>query len=93
MAVVLPVPAYPFTTRISDSSPVTSGVTVQWCEGDMCYVPQAVNQDGVAYIELEDGEYYIHLNNVPAGYTYDPNAYTTDANNKNDFYGSKRIRP
>ena len=66
-----------------DNTPVTSGVTVQWCVGDMCYLPQAVNANGVAYIELEDGDYYIHLNNVPAGYTYNPNAYTTTASNKN----------
>ena len=66
-----------------DNTPVTSGVTVQWCEGEMCFLPQSVNNDGVAYIELEDGEYYIHLNNVPSGYTYNPNAYTTSADNKN----------
>ena len=66
-----------------DNTPVTSGVTVQWCVGDMCFLPQAVNANGVAYIELEDGDYYIHLNNVPTGYTYNPNAYTTSATNKN----------
>ena len=66
-----------------DNSPVTSGVTVQWCVGDMCFLPQAVNENGVAYIELEDGDYYIHLNNVPTGFTYNPNAYTTSVDNKN----------
>lgn len=65
-----------------DNAPVTSGVTVQWCVGDMCFLPQAVNGEGMAYIELEDGEYYIHLNNVPEGYTYDPNAYVVTAENK-----------
>ncbi len=65
-----------------DNSPVTSGVTVQWCVGDMCFLPQAVNSDGMAYIELEDGDYYIHLNNVPEGYTYNPNAYITSSSNK-----------
>ena len=74
---------YSVKVLFPDNTPVTSGVTVQWCEGDMCYVPQAVNAEGMAYIELEDGEYYIHLNNVPAGYTYNPNAYTTTADNKN----------
>ena len=28
-------------------------------------------------------DYYIHLDGVPTGYTYDPNAYTTSATNKN----------
>ncbi len=65
-----------------DNTPVTKGVTVQWCIGDTCFLPQAVNNEGIAYIELEDGEYYIHLNNVPAGYTYNPNAYVTTADNK-----------
>ena len=66
-----------------DFTPVTSGVNVQWCVGDMCFLPQPVDSEGIAYIELEDGEYYIHLNNVPAGYTYNPNVYTTDQDNKN----------
>ena len=74
---------YSVTVVYPDNTPVTSGVTVQWCVGDMCFLPQPVNASGVAYIELEDGEYYIHLNNVPTGYTYNPNAYTTTADNKN----------
>ena len=74
-----------FTVQVvyPDNTPVTTGVTVQWCEGEMCYLPQPVNSNGLASIELEDGEYYIHLNNVPQGYTYNPNAYTTNTNNKN----------
>ena len=66
-----------------DFTPVTSGVTVQWCVGDMCFLPKPVDANGVAYNELEDGEYYVHLNNVPAGYTYNPNIYITDQDNKN----------
>ena len=65
-----------------DNTPVTSGVTVQWCVGDMCFLPKAVNSEGIAEIELEDGAYYIHLNNVPEGYTYNPNAYITTADAK-----------
>lgn len=65
-----------------DENANLAGITVQWCVGDMCFLPQPINAEGVAYIELEDGEYYIHLNNVPEGYTYNPNAYITTADSK-----------
>ncbi len=65
-----------------DNTPVTSGVSVQWCTGNNCFLPEPVNSQGIAEIELDDGDYYIHIEGVPTGYTYDPNAYTTSADNK-----------
>lgn len=65
-----------------DNKPVTSGVSVQWCTGNNCFLPVAVNNQGLAEIELENGDYYIHIEGIPTGYTYDPNIYTTSANNK-----------
>lgn len=66
-----------------NGDPVTSGVTVQWCTGNVCLLPVAVGANGVAYNSIEDGDYYIHIDGIPSGYTYDPNAYTTNKNNKN----------
>ena len=65
-----------------DNTPVTSKVSVQWCTGDNCFLPVTVNNQGLAEIELENGDYYIHIEGIPSGYTYDPNAHTTSANNK-----------
>ncbi len=44
-----------------DNKPVTSGVSVQWCTGNNCFLPVAVNNQGLAEIELENGDYYIHI--------------------------------
>ena len=65
-----------------NGNPVSGGVTVQWCTGETCLLPVAVNANGTAYNDLEDVNYYIHIDNLPKGYTYDPNAYTTNKNNK-----------
>ena len=65
-----------------NGTPVNKGVTVQWCTGDTCLLPVQVNELGTAYNELEDANYYIHIDSLPKGYTYDPNAYTTNKNSK-----------
>ena len=62
---------------------VNGKVSVQWCTGNNCFLPVTVNEQGIAKNNLKDGEYYIHIDNIPEGYTYDPNAYTSDTNNKN----------
>lgn len=72
---------YTAVVQYPDGNPAT-GVCVQWCSSTNCFLPIAVNSNGFAEIELEDGTYYIHLENIPAGYTYDPNAYTTTVDNK-----------
>ena len=66
-----------------NGKPVTNGVSVQWCTGDICLLPVEVNGAGIAYNKLEDTKnYYIHIDGIPEGYTYNPNAYTTNKNNK-----------
>lgn len=65
-----------------DNSPVTSGVAVQWCSGNNCFVPVLVNSNGIARNNLKDNDYFIHIEGIPAGYTYDPNGYTASAENK-----------
>ena len=75
--------AYSVKVVYPNGKPVTSGVSVQWCTGDICLLPVAVNGAGIAYNKLEDTKnYYIHIDGIPGGYTYDPNAYTTDKDNK-----------
>ena len=65
-----------------DGTPVTSGVTVQWCNAQGCRDAQ-VDASGVATLEKEDGEYSVHLLNIPQGYAFNPNYYVTTAENKN----------
>ena len=66
---------YPNNTPVKD-------ILVQWCSGSNCFLPVVTNSDGVAEIELEDGNYFVHIEDIPEGYTYDPNAYTTTTDNK-----------
>lgn len=74
--------AYSVKVVYPNGDPVTSGVNVQWCTGNTCLLPVAVNNQGVAYNSVEDAEYYIHIEGVPSGYTYDPNAYTANKEHK-----------
>ena len=73
-----------FTAKVlyPDGTPVTSGVTVQWCDAKGCNDAQ-VNEQGVATLEKEEGEFEVHLLSVPAGYTHDPHFYTSNTQNKN----------
>ncbi len=73
---------YKVKVTYPDNTPVTSSVSVQWCTGNNCFLPVVVNNEGIAEIELEDGDYYIHLEGIPSGYTYNPNGYTTSKDNK-----------
>lgn len=75
--------AYSVKVVYPNGEPVASGVSVQWCTGDICLLPVAVNGAGVAYNNLDDlKNYYIHIDGIPAGYTYNPNVYTTNKDNK-----------
>lgn len=58
---------------------LTSNFTVQWCSDTNCYPKIAV--DGLATIELEEGEYLVHLINIPEEFTYKP-GYTATKDNK-----------
>ena len=75
--------AYSVKVVYPNGEPVTGGVSVQWCTATSCLPTKEVNAVGVAYNKLDDSKkYFIHIEDIPAGYTYDPNAYTTDKDNK-----------
>ncbi len=42
---------------------------------------ESIASDGYAKTKGLDGEYSVHLNNAPEGYTYNPNIYTVDNEN------------
>jgi hypothetical protein len=73
---------YSVTVVYLNGDPVTNGVSVQWCTGELCLLPVFVNSKGVAYNACNDANYFIHIEGIPLGYTYDPNAYTSNASNK-----------
>ncbi len=52
---------------------VVTGVSAQWCTDSTCLAPEKVDAQGVAKKYLAPNKYYVHLNNVPDGYTYNPN--------------------
>lgn len=59
-----------------DGTPATSAtkIKVQVCTTAGCQFPVAIDNTGVAVLEdLADDTYFVHLQNVPAGYTYNPN--------------------
>lgn len=72
---------YSVVVQYLNGSPAT-GVTVQWCSKTNCFLPIAVDSEGYVEKDLEDGTYYVHIDGIPSGYTYNPNAYTTTASNK-----------
>lgn len=58
----------------------------QWCSDTTCYLPVKFDKDGYATttIKNDDGntDYYVHLGNIPEGYTYNANKYITNGKNK-----------
>lgn len=80
---VIPQTAYTVNVVYPNGEPVNSGVSVQWCTDTTCKLPAYVNQYGLAYSEIEDDNYFIHIEGIPTGYTYDPNAYTASPTSKN----------
>lgn len=64
-----------------DGTAVNGGVSVQWCS-TYCLLPVVVNSQGIAENEIDDDTYYVHIDNIPQGYTYDPNAYVATPDNK-----------
>ena len=59
-----------------DGTPATSAtkIKVQVCTVEGCQFPIAIDDNGVAVLEdLADDTYFVHLQNVPTGYTYNPN--------------------
>ncbi len=72
---------YSVEVKYTNGSVVT-GVAVQWCSATNCFLPVVVNDKGYAEKDLEDGNYFVHLEGLPEGYTYDPNAYVATKENK-----------
>ena len=73
---------YSVTVLYPNGDPVANNVAVQWCTGELCLLPVFVNSKGVAYNACADANYFIHIEGIPLGYTYDPNVYTSNASNK-----------
>lgn len=65
-----------------DGNYLDTEFSVQWCSSltGNCYPMEA--KKGIATIELEDGDYSIHVLGLPDQYTYDPSAYIATAENK-----------
>ncbi len=73
--------AYQVTVLYPDKTPVKGSVMVQWCEGELCYTKVEVDANGVAVNnDLPVGTYSVHLDDLPEGYTYNPNNITTESN-------------
>ncbi len=67
-----------------DGTPVNGNVRVEWCTSTSCSKSITIDSNGKATsTDLEDGEYYVHINNLPEGYAYNPDIYYVDSSNKN----------
>ena len=74
--------AYVVKVVYPNGTPVSGGVSVQWCTNSTCMLPVYVNEQGVARNSIPDDNYFIHIDGIPTGYTYNPNAYTATKNSK-----------
>ena len=75
--------AYTAKVVYPNGDPVTSSVSVQWCTNSTCMLPAYVNSQGIANTVIKEDNYFIHIEGIPSGYTYDPNAYTASPTSKN----------
>lgn len=74
---------YKLTLNDESGVPV-EGVVLQLCStgaGAQCYLLEATNARGEASIELKEGEYEVHIPDVPAGKYFDNNYYLVDKDN------------
>ena len=74
---------YSVKVLMPDNTPASGNIKVQWCTDTNCYPTKTINENGICENPLNEGKYYVHLDNLPEGYTYNPNAYITDKDNKN----------
>ena len=74
--------AYVVKVVYPNGTPVSGGISVQWCTNSTCMLPVYINESGVARNSIPDDNYFIHIDGIPAGYTYDPNAYTATKTSK-----------
>ncbi len=78
----------PFTVQLvtADNSPLPemSGMGVNWTskDGRSVYY-SSFDENGFAYSYKPDGEYVVTLSSLFEDFSYNPNAYTADNNNKN----------
>jgi len=73
-----------------DNTPVGAGVSVQMCTEEYCLPAKKTSEKGLVANNVDDGKYIVHIDNIPAGYTYDSNAYTLTT--KNRFVTVKLIK-
>ncbi|MCQ2742436.1 MAG: hypothetical protein MJ239_03965 [Bacilli bacterium] len=67
---------YSATVMFPDGTPV-SGVDVMWCTSSQCFMPIRTDENGTSVNEaIGDNQYYVHISRIPEGYTYNPNIYT-----------------
>lgn len=68
--------SYVVNVKYPNGEPV-KGAKVQWCsvENDTCYSMIPVDDNGQAFtneLETIEGDFNVHVNNLPAGYTFNP---------------------
>lgn len=73
---------YSVKVLMPDGNPAPTTVKVQWCTDKNCFPTKNINENGVCENDLKDDKYYVHLEHLPEGYTYNPNAYVATAENK-----------
>ncbi len=75
----------PFTVSLSyGGKPFipTENIGVMWNDGFSVHTAD-IGEDGTAAVTGLDGDYRVTLTQVPAGYAYDPNAYTATNDRRN----------
>ena len=73
---------YSVKVLMPDGTPAPTTVKVQWCTNKNCFPTKNINENGICENDLKDDKYYVHLEHLPEGYTYNPNAYVVTADNK-----------
>ena len=75
---------YSVSVVLPDGSPLNSTSTMaQWCDGDLCFLPVKLNEQGYAETKLMPNTYGLHLLNLPEQYTYDVAGYNPTYENPN----------
>jgi len=74
----------PYSVKVlmPDGTPAPTTVKIQWCTDKNCLPTKNINEEGICENPISDNKYYIHLEHVPAGYTYNPNAYVATPESK-----------
>ena len=80
-----------FTVKVvyPDGNPVEPGIIVKWFRSSDFVRTTSIEEDGTSKIIKEDCEYIIRLQNLPVGYTYNPNI--NKINSDNDYLEIKLL--